>query len=290
MSETTELAKAPPHPIEMGHAGVELSTIEDAFRFAKCVLDSGMAPKGYNNPQAVLVAIQHGAEIGLRPIQALHSIAVINGRATVWGDALPGLLWGSGLLEDMQETCDGKTATCVLKRKGAATPITRTFSIEDAKQAGLLGKQGPWTQYPRRMLQMRARSWAARDGFADVLRGLQVREEVADYREPREPERVDTSEPPRLSLLERKEPEPEVVEAESESVLPSGTEDMDAWLQLAMDDAKSAQSLEVLEGLYGELDAFVEAGTVTTEQAKAIKHVGGMTAKRLREKSGELFQ
>jgi hypothetical protein len=52
--------------------------------------------------------------------------------------------------------------------------------MEDAKRAGLAGKQGPWQQYPKRMLQMRARAFALRDVFPDVLRGVYVAEEAAD--------------------------------------------------------------------------------------------------------------
>jgi hypothetical protein len=52
--------------------------------------------------------------------------------------------------------------------------------MDDAKAAGLQGKQGPWTQYPKRMRQMRARAFALRDVFPDVLRGLPVAEEVMD--------------------------------------------------------------------------------------------------------------
>lgn len=181
----TAIAKRQPNPIAMSGSGLALTTLEEAYRFANYVIASKMAPKGYEKPEAVLIAIQHGAEIGLKPMQALHSIAVINGRATVWGDALPALLDASGLCEDRDEYLEGEgdrmTAVCRLKRKDRETPILRTFSVQDAKAAGLWGKAGPWSQYPKRMLAMRARSWAARDGFADVLRGLHVREEVQDY-------------------------------------------------------------------------------------------------------------
>src|SRR3546814_17968193 len=53
--------------------------------------------------------------------------------------------------------------------------------MDDAKKAGRAGKQGPWSQYPQRMLQMRARAWAMRDGFADVLKGIGIAEEVRDF-------------------------------------------------------------------------------------------------------------
>ena len=58
--------------------------------------------------------------------------------------------------------------------------------MADAKTAGLIGKQGPWTQYPKRMRQMRARAFALRDVFPDVLRGMPVAEELQDMPKERE--------------------------------------------------------------------------------------------------------
>jgi hypothetical protein len=51
------------------------------------------------------------------------------------------------------------------------------------REGGLKGKQGPWTNYPKRMLQMRARSWCLRDVYPDVLRGVHVAEEAQDMPE-----------------------------------------------------------------------------------------------------------
>jgi hypothetical protein len=79
----------------------------------------------------------------------------------------------------MQETSEGDTAVCRIKRKGQPEEA-RTFSQADAKAAGLAGKSGPWAQYPARMRQMRARAFALRDVFADVLKGLAVAEEAQD--------------------------------------------------------------------------------------------------------------
>jgi hypothetical protein len=68
----------------------------------------------------------------------------------------------------------------VAKRKGR-TPVVFKFSVEEAKRALLWGKAGPWTAYPKRMMQMRARGFALRDAFADVLTGLITAEEAHDY-------------------------------------------------------------------------------------------------------------
>lgn len=182
---STELAK-PPEPkaiIESGDRGMMLKSFEDLWRFSKAVHASGMVAKSFDTVEKIVIALQTGLEVGLPPMQALQSIAVIQGRATIWGDALPALVWASGLCEGIDETIEGtgdaRTARCVAKRKGAGQ-IVGTFSMGDAKRAGLLGK-GPWSQYPDRMLKTRARAFCLRDGFADVLRGLQVREEVLDY-------------------------------------------------------------------------------------------------------------
>src|ERR1700678_56477 len=62
-------------------------TLQEAIEFAKLIADSGMVPKDYiNRPGAIVVALQMGMEVGLQPMQALQSIAVINGRPSIWGD------------------------------------------------------------------------------------------------------------------------------------------------------------------------------------------------------------
>lgn len=176
-------------PVAQQHTGVtisamQLQTMDDAFRLARAIAQSGMTPKAYGGDEnKVFVGILAGAEVGLAPMQALQSIAVINGNPAIWGDGALALVQASGLLEDIEETDDGETATCRLVRKGRPTAIIRKFSNDDAKKAGLLGKAGPWSQYQARMRQMRARSWALRDGFADVLKGLHIAEEVRDHPE-----------------------------------------------------------------------------------------------------------
>lgn len=158
------------------------STLDEAWRLSAALAASGMTPKSYGNDQnKIMVGIMAGAEVGLTPFAALQSIAVIGNNPSVWGDGALALVQASGLLEDMEETDDGQTATCRLVRVGRATPIVRTFSMEDAKKAGLANKTGPWSQYPARMRQMRARAFAMRDGFSDVLKGLRIVEEARDY-------------------------------------------------------------------------------------------------------------
>lgn len=185
---------------------------DGAFRIANVVHRAGMAPESLNTLEKVMVAILHGLEVGLTPMNALQSIAVINGRPTIWGDGAVGLIRASGLLEYMREYYvdeDKPTmkAVCEVKRKGEPKPVVTDFSMADARTAGLLGKKGPWQSYPKRMLKMRAR-WALRDTFSDVLKGLSLREEVEDLERSREPDAAE--EQPRRRVPS---PPPEATEA-----------------------------------------------------------------------------
>lgn len=181
-----DLTKVEDRAAPQSHPSMGILTpanLGEAMKMAEILADSSIVPKDFmGKPGNVLVAIQWGAELGLAPLQAMQSIAVINGRPSIWGDAMLGLVQGSGLLEYILEeiTDDGQVATCTIRRRGQSHPVVRQFTMDEAKKAGLAGKAGPWQQYPRRMLQMRARGFALRDAFADVLRGVAIAEEVRD--------------------------------------------------------------------------------------------------------------
>jgi hypothetical protein len=187
MNDQTQLAKADPKPqIAAGGplAALVPQNLDEAFRLSQALARSGeMVPKHFQGqPEQIMAAVMRGAEIGLMPMQALSNIAVINGRASLWGDALPAIIQRAGHQLDCEVTGEGESmiATATLIRGDTGQQIVRTFSVADAKKASLWGKTGPWQTYPKRMLAMRARSWAVRDGAADALMGLQVAEEMQD--------------------------------------------------------------------------------------------------------------
>lgn len=196
--------------IVAGHKPVAIvpQTFEDAYRIAKAVCQAGMAPKGVDTAEKVTIAIMHGLEVGFPPMMALQSIAVINGRPTIWGDGALALVRSSGICEYVKEWEEDEIAYCEVRRKGEKEAVTRSFSQEDARAAGLAGKDGPWRTYPRRMRQMRARAWAIRDTFADVLKGLSIREEVEDFVEvnaaPAIPAEISGAKAPPQKVIEHK--------------------------------------------------------------------------------------
>ncbi len=168
-----EIIKKTPNPLTP-------TTFEEAMKFAKMIAFSSFVPTNMKGkPEDILIAMQMGYEIGLPPMRSIQSIAVINGKPSLYGDPLLALVQKHGAFEWIKEEDSGDCATCTVKRKGAE-PHTVTFSNEDAKTAKLLGKAGPWTQYPKRMRQMRARGFALRDQFADALMGFSLAEESQD--------------------------------------------------------------------------------------------------------------
>lgn len=157
------------------------TNLEDAIKAAELLAASSFVPEAYKNkPGDILAAGQMGAELGVSWMQALQNIAVINGRPSVWGDLSLALCMKHpdfvDCLEEYDE--DTRTAKCTAQRRGRKDRV-QTFSWADACQAELHTKN-TYQKYRRRMLQMRARSWALRDQFPDAFKGLYVAEEAMD--------------------------------------------------------------------------------------------------------------
>lgn len=164
-------------------AAIVPRSLEEAFRVATALSASKMVPASLDSPEKVMVAIMAGAELGLAPFQSLQSFAIINGKPAIWGDGLMAVVRSQGfkVKEWLEGEGDGMIARCEVTRPDNGDTAQGEFSVADAKKASLWGKAGPWQNYPKRMLKMRARAFALRDGAADVLRGFQIREEVEDY-------------------------------------------------------------------------------------------------------------
>ena len=237
--------------------GLALASFEDAFRFAKMVAASDFAPKDFRGkPESCLLAIQHGSEIGLSPMQALQNIACINGRPAIWGDAALAVAMASAVCEYVREYVEGDgdalVAVCEAKRRGYEKPTVARFSMVDAKRAGLAGKGGPWTQYPRRMLQLRARGFALRDAFPDVLKGLVTAEEAQDYPTP------------------AVAAEPVVVRPKLADALSKAVEDRADPYEIAKAAIESESNIKKLDAMRRRIDARLKDGTLTSFQADEL--------------------
>lgn len=258
--EKEQTAIAVRSSLEMTPTGLVLTNLDEMYRFAQYVSASPFAPKDMRDPVSIVVAIQYGAELGLSMMAALANIAVINGKPSIYGDAMLALVRASGLLEDFSEglvvKVDGKLActcakwaregecihsraaiipfsrpgeervgVCFAKRKGANEGNLRTFGVVDAKIGGLWGKSGPWSTAPDRMLMFRPRGFVLRDEFSDVLKGLISREEAMDFSEPPESPKKKLKGTLKERLAAPKvDPEPEAIDAEEVAPEPPAPE------------------------------------------------------------------
>ena len=207
------------------HSLLQPTTMKEAMEFSEMLAKSNMVPPSFKGKAGdILVAVQWGYEVGLPPMSALQNIAVINGKPSIYGDAALALITSHREYAGHKEWIDGEVAHCMIARKvnGKIVETERTFSMTQAKRAKLVGKQGPWSQYPERMLQMRARGYAMRDAFPDALKGVITAEEAQDHqtemRDVTPPqnalEQAFNDQPAAIKATEPPTPEPEIIEPE----------------------------------------------------------------------------
>lgn len=270
-------------------------TIEEVARVARAVIVAGLAPNSYEGRSQdetiskIMIGVMKGAEVGLPPITALSNIFIVNGRPTIWGDGAIALVQGRGVVVKVEQKFEGEegagkgeptitdfpdamTAIYRIWRKDQPEPYEGRFSVRDAKRAHLWGKKQPWVQYPRRMLMARARAFALRDGFADCLSGLSIREEVEDL-PPEAPAKTDAGfledrAPVGVTPQQSAEPTPleQAVDRATEALLKraremagQGKQSFDTWAAKATEKDKA-----ILAAHKDELDkliAMADAGT-----------------------------
>lgn len=252
MSEIVEERKSRLNEIALvASQGPQLKTMADVWTIAQMYHNAGMVPTGVKNAAQLMIILTAGAELGFGPTWALRNVASFNGQAMVHSDGPISLVMRSGQLEWQKSGYEGKgdslTAWFEVKRKGVIEPVKRTFSADDAKTAGLWGKN-IWKSYPTRMLMMRARAYALRDLFADVLGGIGILEEHQGEVIV-EPEEVTTGSQGLLNALTK----PALPEA-AEEPMPEAQESWEpSPEELAEIRARElAEAGEEAEGLFGQ--------------------------------------
>lgn len=134
---------------------------------------STILPTAYRgNAANAFVAAETGAALGLEPLQALASIAVINGRATLSSDLMAAVIRRAGhTLRIVENSPESVTAT-LIRADDKTFKFEVTWDKDKATKAGLWGQRGPWSQYPTQMLRARAITEVARQGASEALMGM----------------------------------------------------------------------------------------------------------------------
>lgn len=165
---TPTLAPAPTPGFSYITAGLQ----ERADYIAR-LAPSTILPTAYRgNAANAFVAAETGAALGLEPLQALASIAVINGRATLSSDLMAAVIRRAGhTLRIVENNPESVTAT-LIRADDKKFEFTVTWDKDKAVKAGLWGQRGPWSQYPTQMLRARAITEVARQGASEALMGM----------------------------------------------------------------------------------------------------------------------
>lgn len=183
----SDLAHAPPQRSIMRPQDVP---DEYLWGLAQKVVGTAFCPTRFKRAEDVFVAMLYGRGVGLNALMSIHTIAVINGRPSVFGDGLSAVVLAHPEYDGKTEVMIGEPGTdsrgwkCTVRRRGVGE-ATAEFTVRNAKTAGLWGKDGPWRTHPDRMLQWRARHFACRDLFADALMGLVSADEAEESGEGR---------------------------------------------------------------------------------------------------------
>lgn len=188
------------------------------------------------SPADCMAIIMAGAELGLAPMQSIRALVLIKGKPTLSADAM------GALVKSRRDVCeylllkhsDAVKATYATKRAGDPEPTTMSFTIDEAKAAGLAGNDN-WRKFPAAMLRARALSAICRAVYPDLLLGVYDPDELAA--EPRDVT------PPRAS--------PPTIESTA-TMLPPPVDVAREALELAVE---SAQTLETLTSLVPQMQA-----------------------------------
>jgi hypothetical protein len=228
-------------------AGIVPRTVEETFRLAELIHQSGCAPYQLKNAQAVAVVLLKGLEIGLMPMAALDCIGIINNKACLHSDGIPTLLWSRGFKikewYENEDNLDQCVAHCQITRPDG-TPYEFKYSAKDAKENGLwdtrekvkrkvngewteVRNDAPWFRFKKRMLRMRCRGWLARDVASDVLKGMPIFEEQADielnrdeYKEVRSPEPKRVAAPTIQDIPDEPDKKPDIADTAADDDAP----------------------------------------------------------------------
>lgn len=261
----------------------------DLWELAQKLFQSDYRPKRIKNAKSLLYILMMGQDLGWTPTQSLANITVINDKPSVYADGLTAILHEAGHKLEETETgsieTDDLAITCTVTRHDTGTVISRTFSVDKAKRAGLwqteavvkkynrntrehyeTANDSPWWKYPDRMIWRRAISWAVRDSCSDKMHGVQVVEEMEDHLVTIETTRDDAEKPSRLAQkLKGNNPEayieePETVsedvdepEVEDAVILEDFTAEPERPLTLNLIDRPDAfkENLEAFSEFYG---------------------------------------
>ena len=192
---TSSISKQEPH-------SPEFAALHEQRKYWDAMISNArdMIPSHIRNGYQAILVVGYGRSLGLPDITSLQEITVIKGKIFMSAKLQMALVRQRCPHARISVSkCDSSGAWLVVKRGVDEPEIEVSFTLEEAKRAGLGGNN--WEKYPADMVWARAVSRMCRRVFPDITLGAYALEEVSDM------ESVDTEEEVPLSEKRRGEPD-----------------------------------------------------------------------------------
>lgn len=157
-------------------------------KMASTFINSGAVPESIKNTAQMMMVFQAGYEAGLQPLESLNAFYIVNGKITMYGDAVISQIVRAGHLV-VWGKCDDKKAEVTITRGDNGNKMTGKFTIEQARAKGLTtysngNENAFWKKYPENMLKYKALGTIVDFIVPDALRGISVKEVIEADTEP----------------------------------------------------------------------------------------------------------
>lgn len=147
-------------------------SLQDKVAYAERLAGASLLPKQYQKqPANVLLAMEMGDAMGIPPIQAINEIHVIEGKPSASANLIGAMVRRAG--HKLRVQGDDQSATAqIIRADDPDFTFEVTWTLERAKQAGLMSGKNNWAKYPAAMLKARAITEVARAATPDALYGV----------------------------------------------------------------------------------------------------------------------
>jgi len=168
-------------PVEATNQAMALvpSSLDGAYQLAAWLSNAQLLPPALRGKQADLFTmILAGMELGLPPMAALRGMYIVNGKPALEAKTKAAICLQRGAALYFKRTeYTPEATTWETFRRGQTEPVPMRFTRKEAEAAGLTRKDGPWQQYPQRMISWRALGWLCDDVYPDIVLGVATAED-----------------------------------------------------------------------------------------------------------------
>ena len=186
LPDTTHQGEAMPMPT-ITDDGLDLLTRQAeamgaAHKLATVLANTQMVPQIYRGkPDDAAAAILYGAEVGLKPQQALQQVFVVHGQPAIYARTMVALLKAKGYRFETIESTDETVTVRATSPRGEVEEAT--WTIDRAKKAGYTSNK-KYSTDPQAMLYSKAASEVSRKIAPDVLLGIRYSAEDLELEQP----------------------------------------------------------------------------------------------------------